>query len=130
MKEKVINSLIIILGNTLLALATSIFILPFNIDNGGLSGISVVLERWFDPAIVIFVLNWVLFFIGLIFLKKDFALKTLISTIVYPLIVNLLYYTKGYHARVIAFIFILYSLFPNQLCPRLSHTPQVPRSLI
>ena len=94
MKEKVINSLIIILGNTLLALATSIFILPFNIDNGGLSGISVVLERWFNPAIVIFVLNWVLFFIGLIFLKKDFALKTLISTIVYPLIVNLLYYTN------------------------------------
>ena len=94
MKEKLINSLIIILGNTMLAIATSIFILPFNIDNGGLSGISVILEKWFNPAIVIFVLNWILFFVGLIFLKKDFALKTLLSTIVYPLAVNLLYYTN------------------------------------
>ncbi|MBR3891141.1 MAG: YitT family protein [Bacilli bacterium] len=94
MKERLINSLVIILGNTMLAIATSVFILPFNIDNGGLSGISVVLERWFNPAVVIFVLNWVLFFLGLIFLKKDFALKTLLSTIVYPLVVNLIYYTN------------------------------------
>lgn len=94
MKERLINSLVIILGNTMLAIATSVFILPFNIDNGGLSGISVVLERWFNPAVVIFVLNWALFFLGLIFLKKDFALKTLLSTIVYPLVVNLIYYTN------------------------------------
>lgn len=94
MKERLINSLVIILGNTMLAIATSVFILPFNIDNGGLSGISVILERWFNPAVVIFVLNWVLFFLGLIFLKKDFALKTLLSTIVYPLVVNLIYYTN------------------------------------
>lgn len=94
MKDKILNSLIIILGNTMLAIATSIFILPFSIDNGGLSGISVVLERWFDPAIVIFVLNWILFAVGFIFLKKDFALKTLLSTIVYPLVVNLLHFTN------------------------------------
>lgn len=91
MKEKIFNSLVIILGNIMLAIATTMFILPFNIDNGGLSGISVILERWFNPAIVIFVLNWILFFVGLIFLKKDFALKTLLSTIVYPVVVNLLY---------------------------------------
>ena len=57
MKEKIINTLIIILGNVMLAFSTSIFILPFNIDNGGLSGLSVIFERWFDPAILIFVLN-------------------------------------------------------------------------
>ena len=95
MKDKILNSLIIILGNTMLAIATSIFILPFSIDNGGLSGFSVILERWFDPAIVIFVLNWVLFAVGFIFLKKDFALKTLLSTIVYPLVVNLLHFTNS-----------------------------------
>ena len=90
MKEKIINSLIIVLGNVLLAISTSIFVLPFNLDIGGLSGVSVILEKWFNPSIVIFVLNWILYFIGLIFLKKDFALKTLLSTIIYPLVVAVL----------------------------------------
>lgn len=95
MKEKIINSLIIIFGNILLAISTSIFVLPFNLDIGGLSGISVILEKWFDPSTIIFVLNWLLFFVGFIFLKKDFALKTLLSTIVYPIAVFLLNTTKA-----------------------------------
>ena len=90
MKEKIVNSLIIILGNILLAISTSLFVLPFNLDIGGLAGISVILAKWFNPSIVIFVLNWILFFIGWVFLKKDFALKTLLSTIVYPIAVMLL----------------------------------------
>lgn len=90
MKEKIVNSLIIILGNILLAISTSLFVLPFNLDIGGLAGISVILAKWFNPSIVIFVLNWILFFIGWVFLKKDFALKTLLSTIVYPITVMLL----------------------------------------
>ncbi len=95
-KEKIINALIIVFGNILLAIGISLFILPFDIDNGGLAGISVILKKIFDPALVILILNWVLFFIGWIFLKKDFALKTLIATIVYPLVVNLLYHSSIY----------------------------------
>jgi len=90
MKEKIVNSLIIVLGNILLAISTSVFVLPFNLDIGGLAGVSVILEKWFNPSIVIFILNWVLFFLGWIFLKKDFALKTLLSTIVYPFAVMIL----------------------------------------
>ena len=96
-KEKVSNALIIVLGNILLAVGISLFIIPFDIDNGGLAGISVILKKIFDPAIVIFILNWILFFVGLMFLKKDFALKTLISTIVYPVVVNLLYHSPIYN---------------------------------
>ena len=92
--NKIINFLIIILGNVSLAIGISLFILPFNIDNGGISGVSIILKKVLDPTIVIFALNWLLFFVGLIFLKKEFALKTLISTIAYPLIVNLLYHSK------------------------------------
>lgn len=95
-KEKIINTLIIIFGNILLAVGISLFILPFDIDNGGLAGISVILKEWFDPAIVILILNWILFFVGFVFLKKNFAMKTLISTIVYPLVVNVLYRNSIY----------------------------------
>ena len=100
MKNKIINSLIIILGNTLLAIAVALFIIPFNIDNGGLSGISVILKKFIDPAILILILNWLLFFIGFIFLKKEFAFKTLLSTIVYPLILNALYHSSFYNIVV------------------------------
>lgn len=95
-KQNIINGLIIVLGNTLLAIGASLFLLPFDIDSGGLSGISVILKDYFDPAIVILILNWILFLIGLVFLKKEFALKTLISTIVYPLVVNILYHGSIY----------------------------------
>lgn len=88
-KHKIFSFIMVIFGNTLLALGAALFILPFDIDNGGLTGISVILKEVFDPGILIFVLNWIIFFIGLIVLKKEFALKTLLSTIVYPLMLNL-----------------------------------------
>lgn len=93
-KQKIINFLIILLGNLSLATGISLFILPFNIDSGGVSGVSVIFKKLLDPSITIFLLNWMLFFVGLIVLKKDFALKTLVSTIVYPLVVNVLYHTS------------------------------------
>ena len=92
-KQRIINGLIITLGNVFLAIGIGLFILPFGIDNGGISGISVILQRFFDPVLVITVLNWILFFTGWIFLKKEFALKTLISVIVYPVILNFLYHS-------------------------------------
>lgn len=95
-KEKVINGLIIVFGNIMLAIGISLFILPFNIDSGGLSGISIILQDYFDPALLILILNWVLFFFGFIFLKKEFAIKTLLSTIVYPLVLNLIYHSNLY----------------------------------
>lgn len=85
-KQSVTNLIIMIVGNLSLALGISLFILPHGIINGGTSGISLIVEALFgiDPAIIIFVLCWFLFFIGLIVLGKDFALKTLLSTFLYP----------------------------------------------
>ena len=85
-KQSVTNLIIMIVGNLSLALGISLFILPHGIINGGTSGISLIVEALFgiDPAIIIFVLCWFLFFVGLIVLGKDFALKTLLSTFLYP----------------------------------------------
>lgn len=90
-KQKIKNILIIILGNLSLAFSTSIFILPHNIVNGGTSGLGVVLKGFFgvNPAVAITIAVWFLFFVGLMVLGKEFALKTLISTILYPTFVNL-----------------------------------------
>ena len=67
MKKRIINSLVIILGDFLLAVGIGLFILPYNIDNGGVTGISVIFNKLFDPAIFISILNWILFFVGWIF---------------------------------------------------------------
>lgn len=90
-KQSIKNVLIIILGNLSLAFSTSIFILPHSIVNGGTSGLGVVLKGFFgvSPELVITIAVWFLFFVGLIILGKQFALKTLISTILYPVFVNL-----------------------------------------
>ena len=94
MKKRIINSLVIILGDFLLAVGIGLFILPYNIDNGGVTGISVIFNKLFDPAIFISILNWILFFVGWIFLKKEFAVKTLLSTLVYPVFLNVLYHSS------------------------------------
>lgn len=85
------NVLIIILGNISLALGTSLFILPHGIINGGTSGLALVIEGFFkiDPNITISILVWLLFFIGLITLGKKFAIRTLLSTFLYPVFITL-----------------------------------------
>ena len=89
-KQSIKNILIIILGNLSLAFSTSIFILPHNIVNGGTSGLGVVLKGFFgiSPELVITIAIWLLFFVGLIVLGKEFAIKTLLSTVLYPVFIN------------------------------------------
>lgn len=88
-KQKIINLLVIVLGNISLALGVGTFILPHNIVNGGTSGVSIIIESLFniDPELIIFVLCWSLFFVGLFVLGKEFALKTLLSTFLFPVLV-------------------------------------------
>ena len=88
------NTALVILGTVVLAFGTAVFILPMNIVSGGLSGLSIVIDKIVAiEAItvdgVILVLTWALFFIGLFILGKAFALKTLLSTLIYPVAVSL-----------------------------------------
>ena len=106
-KQKIVNILLIILGNISLALGTSLFILPHNIVNGGISGISVVTSALFgwNAAITILIIDWLLFFIGFVILGKSFALKTLLSTVLYPLLIavfTLLNITAGISDSLLA----------------------------
>lgn len=81
---------LVVLGSFLLAFGTGAFLVPYDIVTGGLSGLGIIIqhavgEELMIVDIVIMVANWVLFFIGLIFLGKKFSLQTLLSVIVYPL---------------------------------------------
>ena len=89
------NTALVILGTFLLAFGTAIFILPMNIVSGGVSGLSIIVDKllpfeWVTVDGVIFALTWGLFLVGLLFLGKSFAMKTLLSSIIYPSAVSLL----------------------------------------
>lgn len=89
-KQILVNNLFyILIGNFLLAFGTAIFLTTLGIVAGGLSGIGIIIQHYVgeEQVIDIFVMaaTWALWIVGLIFIGKDFALKTLGSAIVYPL---------------------------------------------
>ncbi len=88
------NLMLVISGTLILAFGTAIFILPFELVAGGVSGIALILDRllpfeFLTIDIIVTVITWLLFFMGLLFLGKDFAMKTLISSIIYPIALSL-----------------------------------------
>lgn len=82
--------ILIVVGTLILAFGTSLFMLPYDLVTGGVSGYAIVLSQIIPPEIlsvelIITIMTWAMFFLGLIVLGKSFAMKTLISTIVYPI---------------------------------------------
>ncbi|MDD7736109.1 MAG: YitT family protein [Bacilli bacterium] len=91
---KLRNLFLVIVGTTILGFGVGVFILPFDLVTGGVPGIAILLKKIIpieaiSVELYTTIVTWVLFFLGLIFLGKDFALKTLTSTIVYPIAINL-----------------------------------------
>ena len=87
------NIFLTIAGTVILAFGTAVFIIPFDIVAGGMSSIAIILSKiltFLTVEQLITIVTWVLFFMGLIILGKDFAIKTLISAIVYPVAISLL----------------------------------------
>ena len=83
------NASLVVIGTIILAFGFAVFLVPYDLIIGGIDGIAIVLFQGFNLDFISFdvwvlILTWGLFFLGLIFLGKDFALKTLISAIVFP----------------------------------------------
>ena len=82
----------VVLGTIIVALGNLLFLVPLDINAGGLSGIGIIV-RFFVPDnfkvlsynIIIWSLSIILWILGRIFIGREFAYKTLLSTIVFPL---------------------------------------------
>lgn len=88
--QAVKNLALIIVGTIILAFGTSVFLLPFDLVTGGVSGYSIVIKtflpfEFITKELIIAILTWTLFILGFIILGKNFAMKSLISTLVYPI---------------------------------------------
>ena len=106
-RTEIKNFILIILGSIVLGFGTGVFLVPFNIIAGGVTGIGIALESFLAPVIpasfhellagfslnimdfYVAVLTWIMFFAGLFILGKNFAIKTLLSSIFYPIFFTL-----------------------------------------
>ena len=80
----------ILIGNIILAFGVGVFLLPSNILSGGVAGVAVLLEPFIPlskPTIVT-ITTYSLYFLGVICLGKKFALQTLVSSLLYPILLN------------------------------------------
>ena len=82
----------ILLGNALLAFLVAAFIIPNDIVMGGTTGIAIVVGKFFniDTALMVFVLNTVLLFIGLFVIGKKLFFTSVASTLLYPAMLALM----------------------------------------
>ncbi|MEG1475547.1 MAG: YitT family protein [Longicatena sp.] len=96
----------ILAGNIALGIAVAWFILPNNVLTGGLPGVAIALKEIIHvPAQIIINVGTVgLFLLGVLVLGKKFAIKTIVSTILYPLLLSLFTYIASTYIAPDTFI--------------------------
>ncbi|MDP4089950.1 MAG: YitT family protein [Bacillota bacterium] len=82
---------LILAGNTIYALAVTVFILPNGLITGGTTGLALLFYHQMGIPIAVFVsiFNIAMFILGAAVLGRAFILTTLISTFYYPFILSI-----------------------------------------
>lgn len=79
----------ILIGNTLLAFGVCAFVVPNGIMLGGSTGIALAIQHLIPSmrlSVISAIINMALFLLGYVFLGKKFAATSLLSTILFPMI--------------------------------------------
>lgn len=89
--KNVKNIIMIVLGNIILAFGVTAFMIPHNIIIGGSTGIAKCMLHYFNVPLsyTVMFINVVMFIAGLLMVGKKFALSTIISTFVYPIVLDI-----------------------------------------
>lgn len=92
MQVKYRYALLIIIGNFTLALSSAYLLLPSKVMSGGVNGIGIILEKLFgwNAIVTINITIALCFILGAAILGKTFALKTIASSILFPIFLQLL----------------------------------------
>ena len=93
-KEITKDLLWILAGNIALSAGVAWFVLPNDVLTGGLPGVAVALQKLIplSPELMINIGTIGLFIVGVLILGKKFAMKTILSTICYPVMLSLFSY--------------------------------------
>ena len=93
MKNNRFRSLgLVILGNILYTFTIKLFLLPVNLISCGTTGIALVVNHFLNIPMsgFIFVFNLVMLAIGWLILGRKFAMTTILSSVLYPVLLEIL----------------------------------------
>lgn len=95
--KRLLSLLMVIVGNCIYALAVKLFVLPANLISCGTTGIALVVNQLLHIPIseFIFVFNILMLALGWWVLGKQFAMTTVLSSLFYPIALEILNRTLG-----------------------------------
>lgn len=95
--NRLISVLTVVLGNILYTLAIKLFLLPANLMSCGTTGIALVVNHFTQIPMSTFILifNMVMLAVGWMVLGRQFAMTTVLSSVLYPAILEILNRTLG-----------------------------------
>lgn len=85
-KKWVIDIILVLIGNALLAFGYAAFAIPINLIVGGATGVALLLSHMIslDYAIIVFIINMFMLVLGYFILGKKFAAGTVLSSFAFP----------------------------------------------
>ena len=91
-KKQIINSITVVVGTFILAIAVETFIIPYRILSGGVAGIAVALHPilHISATLIANSVLIILLIIGSFILGKEFLKNTVLSCIAYPIVTSIL----------------------------------------
>ena len=95
--NRLISVLTVVLGNILYTMAVKLFLLPANLMSCGTTGIALVVNHFTQIPMSTFILvfNMVMLAVGWMVLGRQFAMTTVLSSVLYPAILEILNRTLG-----------------------------------
>ena len=89
--RQTVDTIFIIAGSFIMALAFNLFFLPNHIASGGVSGLSVLVQAWLgiEPAFTQWALNIPLLFLAFGLIGREYGVRSLLGSVVLPLFVFL-----------------------------------------
>ena len=97
LKNKFFSIALVIVGNLLYAFTVKLFLIPANLISCGTNGLALVMEHLVGMPIslFIFIFNIIMLGIGWLILGRKFAMTTILSSVLYPALLELLNQTMG-----------------------------------
>ena len=91
-RSKLFSLLLVLVGNVIYAFTVKLFVLPANLMSCGTTGIGMVINHLtdFPLTVFIFVFNVVMLILGWIVLGRQFAMSTILSSVLYPVFLEAL----------------------------------------
>ena len=91
MRKLIIHTIVVLVGNALLALGYAAFAIPTNLIVGGATGLALCVEHFtsIDYALIVFVINMMMLVVGYFALGRTFVLGTLLSSFAFPMFLGI-----------------------------------------